>query len=404
MSIFYLIFILLTAYYSYRYDGIEEYDSHKQHRLWLMCFYLICLAGFSYGLGGDKFTYMEEFEEYPNDFSEIKDYIFLKVILRSEIPLWTIINLCCKVFFNSFYWVQFLESAAINIVVCYLVSKLTHRYFLFLLIYFFSLQYFIFNTEVMREGFAMSSVLMGVYGWMNNKKWLYYLSIPIGILFHVSAAIVLLFPLAKFKVTLKTLGYACIIAFGLWFISDVMLKVLTTVALGGIGSFVSKVLLYSMQASTIFGFARAILTFLIIPFVIMYTSIVTEESEERRQMKEKITAFVIILGTLASSFAGFVRLYNYTQIFYLITFADFLYTLFRIKKHLMVRLGALAGATLIIIISYAGYYETTGAYFYEFYYPYTCILDETDDVMVRKLTHIESTSIKVEDNNTRDID
>ena len=83
MSIFYLIFILLTAYYSYRYDGIEEYDSHKQHRLWLMCFYLICLAGFSYGLGGDKFTYMEEFEEYPNDFSEIKDYIFLKVILRS---------------------------------------------------------------------------------------------------------------------------------------------------------------------------------------------------------------------------------------------------------------------------------------------------------------------------------
>ena len=55
MSIFYVIFVMLTAYFSFRYDGIEEYDSHKQHRFWLMCFYLICLSGFSYGLGGDKF-------------------------------------------------------------------------------------------------------------------------------------------------------------------------------------------------------------------------------------------------------------------------------------------------------------------------------------------------------------
>ena len=59
MSIFYLIFIVLAVYFSYRYDGIEEYDSHKQHRLWLMCGYLICLTGFSYGLGGDKFVYMQ---------------------------------------------------------------------------------------------------------------------------------------------------------------------------------------------------------------------------------------------------------------------------------------------------------------------------------------------------------
>ena len=90
MSVFYLIFIALSAYFSFRYDGIEEYNSHKQHRLWLMCIYLICLTGFSYGLGADKFTYMDEFEEYPNTFDEIGDIIFQQIVFKGEMPLWTI--------------------------------------------------------------------------------------------------------------------------------------------------------------------------------------------------------------------------------------------------------------------------------------------------------------------------
>lgn len=404
MSIFYIIFILLAVYWSYRYDGIEEYDSHKQHRLWLLCLYLICLSGFSYGLGGDKFTYMEEFEEYPEDLSEIGDYLWLKIVLRSEMPLWTIINWACKVFFDSFYVVQFLEAAAINIAACYLVSKYTHRYFLFFLVYFFSLQFFLFNTEVMREGFAMACVLIGMHGWMNGRRWLLFASIPIGILFHVSASVALLFPLAFFRPTWKTLSYACLTAFVLWAVSDKVLAFFMNFALGGMGSFVLKVMVYSIQGSTFFGLIRALLTFLVIPFVIMYTAVITEPSEERRRKKEQMTAFVIIMGTLACSFAGFVRVYNYIQIFYLIGMADFLYVFFSFKELLLARLGAFVGASAIIIMSYFVYYESTGAYFYEFYYPYTCILDETDDVMIRKLTHIESTAVKVEDNNIRDID
>lgn len=102
MTIFYVIFILLAGYYSYKYDRIEEYDSHKQHRLWLLCGYLICLTGFSYGLGADKFTYMSEFENYPKNISEVGDYLWVALFTRGHMPLWVLLNLFCKVTFDSF--------------------------------------------------------------------------------------------------------------------------------------------------------------------------------------------------------------------------------------------------------------------------------------------------------------
>src|SRR5574344_1130631 len=115
MSVVYLIFIILTAYFSYRYDRIEEYDSHKQHRLWLMCTYLICISGFSYGLGGDKFTYMEEFELYPDRWNDVGDFIWIQFMMKGQMPLWTLANILAKVVFGSFNAVQFIQSTAINI-------------------------------------------------------------------------------------------------------------------------------------------------------------------------------------------------------------------------------------------------------------------------------------------------
>jgi hypothetical protein len=404
MSVFYLIFIALSAYFSFRYDGIEEYNSHKQHRLWLMCIYLICLTGFSYGLGADKFTYMDEFEEYPNTFDEIGDIIFQQIVFKGEMPLWTILNLACKSWFNSFYAVQLLESATINIAVCYLASKYTHRYFLFLLVYFFSLQYFIFNTEVMREGFALGIMLLGMDAYVCGEKWKFFLALPLALLFHISAAVVLLFLFARFRITWKTLIYAFFASFLIWFLSDHVLGKFMVLALGGMGAFVGKALYYAIQATTIFGFLRWALIYLVFPFIIMYTSTKLEPSEELKKRKEKFIAFMLILGVIASAMSGFIRLYNYTYIFYLIMFADFIYMLIRYKEHLIVRLGTFAGTLFFISQLYFGHYNTTDTYFYQFFYPYTCILDEDADVFFRPIAHNEATELKMEDNNTRDIE
>lgn len=404
MSIFYIIFILLAVYWSFRYDGIEEFDSHKEHRLWLLCIYLICLSGFSYGLGADKFTYLEEFNYYPDSLSELGDYIQLNIMLKGQMPLWTIVNAVCKVVFNSFYAVQLLESAAINIAVCYMVSRYTHRYFLFLLIYFFTLQYFVFNTEVMREGFALSFILFGIHGYLSGKKWLYFVMLPIALMFHVSAAISLLILFSRFSVSWKTLAYAFIMAFSLWLFGDIMLQRVVTAALGGIGAFVMKVLLYSFQTTNLFGFLRFALTYLVFPFIIMYTALLMEPSEELRMKKERIMAFMVLLGIIASAMVGFIRFFNYVQIFYLIALANFVYTLFRIEKHLIIRLGTLAGTVFFIALTYLNYYNSTDTYFYHFFYPYTCILNEDNSVYFRETAHNEALELDVKDDNVREIE
>ena len=405
MSVFYLIFIALSAYYSFRYDSIEEYNPHKQHRLWLMCGYLICLSGFSYGLGADKFTYMIEFEDYPNDFSDTADFILYRLMLKGQMPLWTIVNLFCKTVFNSFYAVQFLESAAINITVCYLASKYTHRYFLFLLVYFFSLQYFIFNTEVMREGFALAFVLLGIDRYIQGKRWIFFLMLIIGLMFHISAAIALLVLFTRFPISIswKTLTYSFLIAFFIWLLSDLVLSKIVLYALEGMGAFVEKIIFYSFQAVNIFGFLRYALTYLIIPFIIMYSVIQLEQSEQRRVFKERWTVFMIPLGIIASSAPGFIRFYNYVEIIYLIMLTDFIATLIRYKEHLLIRLGAMAWTLLILFVLYFGHYNSTDTYFYNFFYPYTCILDEDDSVYFRETAHQEALSLDVQDDNVRDV-
>ncbi len=403
MTIFYVIFILLAGYYSYKYDRIEEYDSHKQHRLWLLCGYLICLTGFSYGLGADKFTYMEEFEYYPTTFSEVEEYILVGILYRGQMPLWTLVNIFCKIIFDSFYMVQLLESAAINTAVCYVASKYTKRYFIFLLIYFLTLQYFIFNTEVMREGFAIALTLIGIHGWVSGKKCLFFVTLPFALLSHLSAIAAIIFPFMNYRVSWKTLLFAFIASFFLWLGGDLIFGRVIVAALGGQEAISNKALYYTLQTSTVFGFIRHSIRFLILPFIIMYTTMTLEPLEKLKRCKEKFTAFMIVLGIVAGAIPGFVRFYNYTYIFYLILFADFVYMLFRYKEHLIMRVGTMLLTIFFVADIYLGHYKTTNTYFYEFFYPYTCILDEDVNVDYRPIAHGEATNLEIDDKKIRDI-
>lgn len=406
MSIFYVIFILLNIYYSFRYDGIEEYDSHKQHRLWLMCIYLICLSGFSYGLGADKFVYMEEFEEYSDSMKDFSYSVVYNIIIKSQMPLWTFVNMIARSTLNSFYIVQFLESTCINFAVCYLVSKYTHRYFLFLLIYFFSLQYFILNTEVMREGFSIAFTTFGIHQWLNGKKWYLYISALIGVLFHISAVTVLLFPLTRLKPSWRKLMIACILSFIIWFTSDILLSRVIGLFFGGEDAISTKILYYSIQASTFLGFFRSLLTYLVFPFIVVYSVMLQTNDDKKKKAFSHFASFVLILGIIASSFAGFYRFYNYVLVFYLISFAEFTFSLFRYKEHLLIRFATFSGKILLtVIFLYNAHYTITNTHFYDFFYPYTCILHENKkEIEFRKIAHSEGVNVKFNDSNMRDVE
>jgi hypothetical protein len=256
----------------------------------------------------------------------------------------------------------------------------------------------------MREGFAMAFILIGIDGYMNGKKWLYFLMLPIGLMLHLSALTALIFPFFHFKISWKSLGIAFFTAFSIWLLSDLVLIRLMISVLGGIGAIIKKILFYSIQATTIFGFLRSAITYLILPFVVMYTVTQAEPSKELKECREKMMSFMLVLSVLASSFAGFVRLFNYVQIFYLIMLADFVYMLFRSKEYFIMRVGTLVAIVFLISLNYRIYYKSTDTYYYNFFFPYTCILDEDESVYVREKAHSEAVNPELTDNNVRDID
>ena len=404
MTIVYLIFLLLAGYCSWKYDGIEKHDSHKAHRYWLLCVMLICISGFSYGVGGDKFVYMEAFENLPNQIDSLLEYVYLKVLIYNHMPLWTLLMVFVKRCFNSFYVLQFIQSGIINIIFCYVVSKYTHRQFLFLFIYFLSGTFFIFNMEIMREGLAIAFCLLAVESFLNGQKSRFTFFAFLGILFHVSAAIIFCFPFCHARTSRRLLLIAFGISFVTWGLSDFILSHVASLAIGGIGMIVQKILYYSFQASTIFGFLRSAITFIILPFFVMYYNVKWETDEKLKEKKERLISFYMLLSVCACAFAGFTRIRNYAEIYMLFFFADFIYIWLKTKERFVIRTICLIGIVFLTSLKFFLYYQINKAYFYERFIPYTCILNEDKSVYIRKEIHIESTSGEATDNNTRNLE
>lgn len=409
MSVVYLLFVLLGIVWAIRYDHITEEDQHKTHRYYVMCLYLICMAGCSYGLGGDKFYYLETFEDFPIKFSDLWDLVGMRILFKSEMPLWTMLMGTAKIWFDSFYVVQFVEATLVNLAVCYVIRQYTHRYFTALLIYFVTFTYFMWNTDIMREGCALACCMVGIQQWQNGKRLPYFLMIALGALFHVSAAAALLYPISerlwnKRELSLKILVIAGGIAFFIWFTGDVLFGKVVMMALGGRGMIFSKMLAYSMQTSTFFGFLRSAIQYLILPWMAFYLAIETEADAEKRQRKQSVYGYCFLIGTIVAAFPSYARFYNYAQIFYIIALADIAFTLFVERKHRILRMGTVVCMYFFVFIVYwHTYWPKCDTYYYQLWFPYTTFNSSFSDVSYREIAHNEAMELDVTDENTRTI-
>lgn len=403
MSLIYIIVIALSVYYSIRWDGVEEDNAFKKHRYWMLCVLLILITGFSYGLGGDKFVYMRQFEAIPTDIPAL-EYASLAMVIQGNMPLWTLLTIFAKKCFDSFYAVQIIQAVITNLTFFYIASKYTHRNFCFIIVYFLTLTYFIFNTEIMREGIAIAICMAGMEAYMNGHKRNFYLCYILAILFHVSAAVVIVFPLLRLKITFKTLAFTILISLVFWTLSDIAMGKIVNSVLGGTGAFATKIIKYSTQANNLNGFIGNVLRFLILPFIVMYYSFLWEEDEDIKRKKQKLISFYLILAVCACSLAGFSRFRNYMEIYYLIMLSDFIFTLFRKKEHFLLRTGTLVATIFMLLWQlHFTYYPKNEVYFFQRYTPYRCIINENKDVWFREEVHKESVEQTVSDEGTRDI-
>lgn len=367
-----------------------------------MCVFLILIAGLRYGVGGDTLQYMEDWKWlYNGHLNHLDSQIRNSFRGYGYMPLWVIFNAVLKHISNEFWLFQLVQAAIVNISICWLVKRYSHRLFTFLLIYFLSGFFFLLNTEVMREGLAIAFALPGIELLMNKHYGRALLLIAIGMLFHLSALIYVLFILTIIRapLTRRTLWISCAIAFSIWIGSTLLVRFAMPVLNLLPGKLSIRITAYTMMNTNLFGFLRYLITYLILPYIVGYYNVKWEEDPEMKERKSRMVRWIMMLGLIACSMAGFMRLANHMQIFYLLLLTDFIYMLLRKKEHLIIRMGTTVGIVIVFGWWYMTYWPKVNAHLYEFYFPYSSVVDENYSLERRKAIHQVSSAPVDKSNN-----
>ena len=394
----YILFILLTFCLSLRFDGQAEYTRTKKVWYIIVGVYLVLLAGFRNGVGGDTQLYMQDFEYVPSTWGELNEFISDELTESGYMPGWSILVFLCKRWFDSFYAVQLAQALIVNIGILYLFRQYTTHIFLCTLLYGVSYVFFLFHMEVMREAIAVVLCGIGMHSYLRGEKWKFYLLVGISILFHISALVALLFPFVRLKqINIKTMIMAFFAALFLFLLSDVIVNYLPSLLGSSVNRIVEKIFLYSDVTLNLFGFLENAIRYLVINAgIVFFAQWSIGEDEQRQKDYTKYMSFYLIITVLICGFIGFSRFRNYTLIFFLIMLTEFIYHYkSQLYTNAIIKLIVLAGFVFYTSRYYMTYYPGSHGYKYEFYYPYTSILDENVDTSKREDMHEESF-----DNNT----
>jgi len=386
MTIVYVIFILLAIVCSFAFDRQDGWNKYKLLAYRGLYAFLICIVGFSYGLGGDKFAYMGYFENYYDSLDQIWECIVGEIKGIGFMPLWTLLCLVVKSTTDSFYILQFSVAILVNIPICEIVRRHTSHGFIFLLLYFVSELFFQFNTEVMREGPAIAMGLVAIECYMAGNKKCFWLFTLLGIGFHISAIILCIFPWVK-DYTLSRRNI--ILLFGVtiigWAVSEWVLQGMVNYFLGHSADAIGRRMLqYSAIQTTFFGFLRSFLSMMVVPVSALYFNRQLDVEDREKEYRKKMSGLLVFLAFVGCCLAGFTRFFNYVQVFYLIMLSELIFHIFDTKVHFIFRVGTIVAAFIFWIWYELAYWPKNDFHFYQFFVPYTCILDESEDVYFRE--------------------
>lgn len=155
----------------------------------LLCFFIICISGFRYKVGGDTIRYMESFHRIHI----LKGITMQNMMGEGIMPLCYLFFSTCRTISDNFFFLQFVHAAIINIVIFTFIKKNTPFVFCSVLIYLLW-SYLEFNTEIIRESLAVCTFLCG-FRFLKKKKWLpYYIFCILALGFHISAIMTFVIP------------------------------------------------------------------------------------------------------------------------------------------------------------------------------------------------------------------
>lgn len=374
----YIIFVILTAIGIFLHDTNSSKGLGEKIFFCILCVYLILLSGLSEGLGGDKQIYLLFFDNIDTSIP-LRIYILEQFEDKSFMPLWSILNYCSCKWFNSFIPVQISLALVLDSAICYLAYKYTNHHFLFLLVLFVSGIFFQLNTEVMREGFAIGLGLLAMESFL-EKKWIpYTLLVIAALLFHVSAIMLLFFPIVAilhWNFDWRFLFFCLLGSFAIWFVSDTLLPLLIPKLSFLPSIFLEKIAHYSKEGASLGGYIGLAARYIAVPFIIDHFVLQAESQTDIAIKMQKYMRYQILIGTIICSTGwSFIRLANYSCIFYVICITTFIGLLFTQYKFVITKVLCLLFVIFFQVQRLFMYYPETNAHFYDFFVPYTSVLN-----------------------------
>lgn len=195
----YLIILLALIVFSANYDFRGNLVCKANKPYMFMCICFILLAGLRFFVGSDTHNYVYDFSVMP-DLSRLSEYHRLDSRYQFG---WDAYVCIIKSIFGNFVFVQLITAIIVNVIIFCFIKRNTTNVFVALLFYYI-LNYFEYNMEIMREAIAIVLGLIAVMFYERNKKLHFILLIILAFEFHISAIILAITPfITKVKYSRK---------------------------------------------------------------------------------------------------------------------------------------------------------------------------------------------------------
>lgn len=354
--------------FSLNYDFRGAFVEKAEKPYMFLCLCLILLAGLRFYVGSDTHNYVYDFTVMPN-LSNLSEYHRLDSRYQFGWDAYVCVIKSC---FKNFVFVQLITASIVNVVIFWFIKRNTANVFIAVMFYFI-LNYFEYNMEIMREAIAVVLGLLAVAFYEKDRKLYFILLLVLAFEFHISAIILLLIPfMAKIKYSRKliviTILLSVIVPFLFTQISG--LAKLINIFTASDPEYLLHYLNQSMDNSrNIFYYLELYVSYLIIPIFCLVTL------KKNAKYTGMIIVFIVVRCLGMFTYA-FYRFGNYFAPFYWLLLADATYYYWkkmRIPKHLLI-----TAMTICLLFIYQR--EQLGNYpkypnhkLYERYIPYEMV-------------------------------
>lgn len=372
---FEFIFLLIaTLFFSYICKKQQYTEGCK--RLFIVFIYILAslYTGLRFRVGIDTLNYMDGYKYLMLNDIRVIDLFSSEQPYQ---PLYMLLIYIAKAISTDLWALQLLHSLVLNALIFTFIYKNTKSPFLGIFIYLIT-YYLYFNTEIMRESLAVGVFLCFTES-LYNKKWLtYYTGVIIAMLFHISAAILLFFPLVQWLKPNKQFIIIVILSILMLGMAKSFLQDYLPLLNGQDNDTMRKMNGYVEFANdgwSLFGILYELSRASLIPIMFLY--VYTEKKGRTFRYHNMILLTIIISIGIVFLQIIFSRFINYIMPFIALLYTDFIADYFKTKQYHKLSLLCIGCFTLLTIYSYTR--NSAGYKAYKMWFPYHSVITPLTD-------------------------